>query len=191
MALVSVSRNANPEPPRHPYGRREDAGQRRFAAVAAGSGLVAAAIHAAVVPEHLAEAPPAGWFFITLAVVQTALAVALLRPLPVVVLLAAIVGHLGVVALYVASRTVDLPFLPTHGEEHLPVAGGVGDGIPVYPGAHLEPVGGLDAACLGVELVMLCMLTALLPERLRSRVTTAMTGLAVTGLLARLVGVGG
>ena len=70
----------------------------------------------------------------------------------------------AVVALYVASRTVDLWFLPPHGHgvEHLPVAGGVGNGIPVLPGDRIEPVGALDLACLGAELVVIAMLMSLL-----------------------------
>ncbi len=166
-----------------------DADQRLFAGVAAGSALVAALIHALVTPEHLTEAPAAGWFFLVVTALQAGLALALLRPLPVPVILTALVGQLGVVALYVASRTVDLAFLPTHGGDHLPVAGGIGNGSPVYPGAHMEPVGVLDVACLGAELVLLAMLAALLPDRVRGRVTTLMAVLAVSALVARGAGV--
>ncbi len=161
---------------------------QRLQAFAVGCALVAAGIHGAVTPGHLVEAPLAGWFFLVLTVLQTALAVALLRPVSVAVLLTAILGHVGVVMLYVASRTVDLAFLPTHGGDHLPVAGGVGNGNPVYPGAHMEPVGVLDLACLGAELALIALLAALLPHRLRARVTTAMAVLAAAGLVARGAG---
>lgn len=171
----------------HPATRPAPADQRRtlITRIAAVAAFEAAVIHAVVTPEHLEEAPAAGWFFLVVAVLQVGLAVAVLRPLPVPALVAALVANVGVVVLYVASRTFDLAFLPVHGGDHLPVAGGIGNGDPDIPGAHMEPVGALDLACLGAELVLLAMLTALLPPRLRGRATTAMAFLAIAGLVAR------
>ena len=53
------------------------------------------------------------------------------------------------------SRTAALPFLPAHDEghdEHLPVAGAAGNGVPIFPRSRIEPVGVLDMACLLAEL---------------------------------------
>jgi hypothetical protein len=152
--------------------------QEVYGAVAAGCAIVAGVIHAAVAPAHYAESWWAGSFFVVVAVAQVALALALRWTLPVVVLVGALVGHLGVVLLYVASRTVELPFVAPHDAghavPHLPVAGGVGNGIPIYPGTRVEPVGALDIACLVAELVLMLMLAGLLPHRARMVVTTVM-----------------
>jgi hypothetical protein len=57
----------------------------------------------------------------------------------------AIWAHVGLIALYVASRTVDLAFLPAHhgeaGSSTSRSPGGHGNGIPAYPGSRIEPVG--------------------------------------------------
>ena len=165
-----------------------DRDRRLFSLVAAPCALGAAAIHAVVVPEHLEEAPAAGVFFVVLALAQLALAVALLWPLRPWVLAAALVGHVGVVVLYVASRTMDLGFLPAHSVSHLPVVNGVGNGVPVLPGSHAEPVGVLDVACLALELVLITMLAALLPARTGRLVTNGLAVLAVSALVARGLG---
>jgi len=124
-------------------------------------------------------------FFIALGVAQLLLAAVLRWRLPDTVLVSAIAAHLGVIALYVASRTVDLPSVPPHDPahqvDHLPVAGGVGNGIPVYPGSRVEPVGALDLVCLGAELVLVVALAVLLPSHMRGRMTTVM---AAAGMLA-------
>lgn len=167
-----------------------DADLRLFSRVAAGAALVAAAVHALVTPEHLTEAPVAGWFFLAVTGLQVGLAFTLLRrPLGTRGLLAALTGQMVVVVLYVASRTADLAFLPAHGRDHLPVAGGIGEGSPEYPGAHMEQVAALDMVCLGAELVVVAMLVALLPPRWRSRSTTVLALLAAAALVARGAGV--
>ncbi len=154
--------------------------------------VLAGGIHAAVVPEHLREAPLIGGFFLVVALGQFGLAAALRRRPPVLVVLGAVWAHVALIALYVASRTVDLPFLPPHhggsSIEHLPVAGGVGNGIPAYPGSRIEPVGLLDVVCLGAEVVLLAALLGLLPTRLRSRTATALVVLGVGAVLARAGG---
>src|SRR3954447_7668305 len=101
-----------------------------YPALAGALALVAGCVHLAVVPEHLDEAPLLGGFFLVVGVGQLALAVTLqwtTRPWLVV---SAIVGHVGLLVLYVVSRTADLPFVPAHDightVEHLPIAGGVG-----------------------------------------------------------------
>ena len=154
--------------------------------------VLAAGIHAAVVPEHLQESLLIGGFFVAVALGQFGLAAALRRRPPVLLAVVAIWAHVGLIALYVASRTVDLAFLPAHHGasrvEHLPVAGGHGNGIPAYPGSRIEPVGALDLICLAAELVLVGALLGLLPARLRSRTTTVLMILGVLAVLARAFG---
>jgi hypothetical protein len=159
------------------------------------SAVLAAGIHAAVVPEHLQESLLIGGFFVVVALGQFALTAALRRRPPVLVVVGAIWAHVGLIALYVASRIVDLPFLPAHhgasSIEHLPVAGGHGNGVPAYPGSRIEPVGALDLICLGAELVLIGALLGLLPARLRGRTTSALMVLGVLAVLARAAGLTG
>src|SRR3954453_6583530 len=155
--------------------------------------VLAAGIHAAVVPEHLQESLLIGGFFVVVAIGQFGLAAVLRRRPPLLVVVGAIWANVGLIALYVASRTVDLPFLPAHPHgagsvQHLPVAGGHGNGIPIFPGSRIEPVGALDLICLGAELVLIGALLGLVPARLGSRTTTALMALGVVAVLARAVG---
>ena len=114
---------------------------------------MAGVIHLVVVPSHWAVSAPMSAFFLGVGVAQLVLAAALGRGLPDAVLVGVISAHLAIMGLYVASRTVDLPFVPPHDAahemEHLPVPGAVGNGIPIYPGSRVEPVGVLDAAVPG------------------------------------------
>ena len=160
---------------------------------AAGCALVAGGIHLAVIPEHLAESWPMSVFFLVVGLAQLGLAAALRWQLPAFLVAAVIAAHLGVIALYVASRTVDLPFVPPHGSghniDHLPVAGGVGNGIPVYPGSRIEPVGVLDVTCLIAELVLVAILAGMLPPRWRALMTSVMLALGVLAIVWRGTGV--
>jgi hypothetical protein len=156
------------------------------------SAVLAAGIHAAVVPEHLGESLLIGGFFVAVAVGQFGLAALLRWRLPVWLLVSAIAAHVALIALYVASRTMDLPFLPAHhgGDviKHLPVAGGIGNGLPSYPGARIEPVGVLDLICLFAELLLVSALAGLLPPRTRVRVTSAMVSLGILAVTGRAIG---
>ena len=80
------------------------------------AGLVgSAAIHTAVVPQHLTEWAAAGAFFIVLVAAELAVAALLLaRPQPRVLLAAAAVS-IGPLALWLYSRTVGMPFGPGPG----------------------------------------------------------------------------
>lgn len=162
-----------------------------YAPVASVSALVAGLIHLGVAPSHFAVAWYVGTFFVVVAAVQLGLAVMLLRPLGVRPLVAAIIANVAIVSLYVASRTVGLAFLPARGHgapDHLPVAGGIGNGDPIFPGEHVEPVGVPDLVCLFAELLLIVMLAGLLPRRTRAVVANAMLALAVLALGARLGG---
>ena len=157
--------------------------------VAVCAAALAGGIHLAVAYPHFREHWTLGTFFLVLGLAQLALVPLLRRPCPAHVLLGVVVAHVGVLVLYVASRTVDLPFVPPHDVghefEHLPVAGGVGNGIPVYPGSRIEEVGLLDLVCLAAELALVAAVVSLLPARLRAPVTTVCAGLAVLGVLLR------
>src|SRR3954453_1850846 len=167
--------------------------ERACASVAGVCALLAGAIHAMVAPSHFAEAWQAGTFFVVLAVGQLVLAMALRWAPPPVVIVGTVCVHVSVIALYVASRTVDLPFVPAHDAghhiSHLPVAGGIGNGIPIYPGSRTEPVGVLDLVCLVAELVLVGLLTAMAPPRARRGLTNLMLLVGATGLLLRVLGV--
>ena len=159
--------------------------------LAAGLGAaMAGVIHLSVAPEHWTVSAPMSAFFLGVGVAQLVLAAGLGRGLPDAVLVGVIAAHLAIMGLYVASRTVDLPFVPPHDAahqmEHLPVPGAVGNGIPLYPGSRVEPVGVLDLLCLVAELVLVVALAALLPPRLRGTVTSVMAGAAVLAVLWRV-----
>ena len=81
------------------------------------AGLVgSAAIHGAVVPQHLVEWGAAGVFFIALAAAEIVLAAALLlNRLQPTLLLAAVVVSAGPLALWLYSRTIGIPFGPGAG----------------------------------------------------------------------------
>jgi hypothetical protein len=152
------------------------------------SSVVAALIHIWVVPEHWAEWPPAAIFFIVVAGLQLALARRThTTPGPLVVTLG-LIGTVALVMFYVATRTVDLPFLPVHGSDHLPVAWGIGNGVPVFPGDRIEDVGLPDLVCLAAELVTVAALCALGTPVLRRLATSGLLVLGVVMITMRLVG---
>ena len=176
----------------------DDAGvshEEVYVVVAAVCAMLAGAIHLAVVPQHWGASWQISAFFIVLGMGQLGLGAALRWRLPPAVLAGVVFGHLAVMGLYVASRTVDLPFVPAHGPAqaagHLPVPGGIGSGVPVYPGSRIEPVGVLDLMALVAELVLVAMIVGLLPSRWRNAVTSAMVGLGVLAVVARGIGVAG
>ena len=167
--------------------------ERIYRVVAAACAIIAGTVHALVAPQHLAESWSVGAFFVGACVVQLGLALTLRRPPGPSLLLGAIGFNLGVVALYVASRTVELPFLhghehPAHEAEHLPVVGGIGDGTPVYPATNIEPVGVLDLVCLGAELCLVAMLVGMLNGPDRRVVVNVMLGMGLLALGARAAG---
>jgi hypothetical protein len=103
---------------------------RRLAAF----GLVGAAlIHAAVAPEHFAEATSFGLFFSISAIAQLAFAALIVAAPSRPLLQAAVVGSLAIVALWAMTRTVGLPVGPEPGEA--------------------ESVGSLDLAAGACELL--------------------------------------
>jgi hypothetical protein len=130
------------------------------------AGLIgSAAIHAAVIPEHLREWGAAGLFFIALTGAELAVAAVLLlaRPDPRV-LLAAAVASIGPLALWLYSRTLGLPFGPEAG-------------VP-------EQVGLTDLAACALEILTLLLAVVLLRGRTWLRRPPASAHLSALSLLA-------
>lgn len=113
--------------------------------------LGTAAIHAAVIPEHLTEWAAAGVFFVVLVAAELGVVALLLaRPQPRV-LLTAVAVSIGPLAVWLYSRTVGIPF-------------GLGAGVP-------EPVGLSDITASVLEISTLLVAVVLLrrSEGLRRR----------------------
>jgi hypothetical protein len=87
--------------------------------------LGSAAIHLAVVPEHLREYVPFGLFFVTAGLAQLALAAAILVAPRREVLLAGAAGTVAIIALWAVSRTAGVPVGPTPWEPEVPAAADV------------------------------------------------------------------
>ncbi len=84
---------------------------------AAAFSLLAALIHLLLTPEYFEEWWAYGAFFLTAAVVQGAYGVALTRRPGQPLLLAGVGGNLALVAVYLVTRTVGIPFIgPRAGE---------------------------------------------------------------------------
>jgi len=155
---------------------------------AAGFALGAAAIHVYVAPEHLNEWWVYGGFFIAVAAAQLALAALMLLSPRIEVVLVGIWGTVGLIGIYVISRTVGLPVTPpgghhhaAHALSHLPPLHAIGSGVPELPAASgaIEPVGPTDLLALALELLLVVVLVSRLPPGMRRLTTTAMLGLGV------------
>jgi hypothetical protein len=110
--------------------------------------LTAAAIHFAVVPEHLDEYVPFGLFFVAAGLAQLVLAAAILTTPLRGLMLAGAAGTVAIIALWIVSRTVGVPIGPEPWE-------------PEAPGA-------IDVACTAMEAVSAILLVGLAARR-RSR----------------------
>ena len=137
--------------------------------------MVAGAIHAVVAAPHLAEFWLFGSLFVALAVFQLGWGALLYRrPSPELLRIGAWVSA-GVIAVWLASRTV---------------------GLPVGPGAgRAEAVGAVDAIATAIEaaIVGLCVVLLNPARRLPAPIAvvrTAAIGLMMAGLLALLLGGG-
>lgn len=164
------------------------------AAIAA---AVAGLLHLAVVPGHMAGSLLAGGFFLVVGCSQILLGAVLVVQSPGTRALAAVaVAHVLLVALYVATRTADLPFVPVHTPGgHLDATdvaaaapGGLGNGVPVYPGSRTEPVGALDLACVLAEVVLVALLVGRLGQRSRTLVLDAALIAGAVVVLLRVTG---
>ena len=154
--------------------------------VGAGAAMVAAAVHLYITPEHLREWWLYGGFFLAVTVAQALLAVLLLRGAGVGVVLLGIWGTVGLIAIYVISRTAGLPITPPGGGHgiHSHAPGALGSGVPILPGSlppGVEPVAALDLVALGAELLLLGVLVGMLPSALRRLTINLMLVAGVVG----------
>ena len=149
------------------------------------SGLVgSAAIHAAVVPAHLAEWTAAGIFFVLLTAGELGLAAAVLVRRDRWLAMACVAVSVGPLLVWSVSRTVGLPFGPERG-------------VP-------EPVGLADVVACALEILTVAAAVALLRARTRSGapragihqlrlalvLVVAVTALGLGGTTLRWVGMG-
>ncbi len=126
--------------------------------------LLAAGVHLWAMPEHFEEWWGYGAFFLVSAVVQGAYGAALLRRPGRPLLLLGIGGNLSIVALYLATRTVGIPFFGPHAGE-------------------VEGVGVADLSATAAELALVAALGAVLLRGLpRERVVVLLFVLALVGL---------
>jgi hypothetical protein len=139
--------------------------------------LFAGGIHLAVAQEHFEEWWVYGTFFVVTGVFQLGFAAVVLRRTTWPVALSGIGVNLGIVLVWVVSRTSGLPIHPP-------------EDITSHEGTHqVEGVGVADLAATGAELIVVCLLVTFLPARMR-RVTVNLllaTGVALWAL--RLSGV--
>jgi hypothetical protein len=105
--------------------------------------LIAAVIHVWVMPEHFEEWWGYGVFFLVAAVAQALYAVVVLRTPTPTVLRVGIIGNLLIVALWVITRTVGIPFFGPHAGE-------------------VEEVGTIDVVSKLVEVLLVVLLGVLL-----------------------------
>jgi hypothetical protein len=142
----------------------------------------AALAHLVAAPSHYTWWPVAGVFFVALGLAQLACAAVLLRGghAPRFVL-AGIWGTVGVILIYVASRTVGLPMsppVPFHGGRWVPGRSMVPNGA--------KYVGPLDVFTLVAELVLVVILVGMLSSRSKARTLNRLMwiGLALWGAAA-------
>jgi hypothetical protein len=115
--------------------------------VAALASVAAAAIHGAVGPEHFREDLRLGLFFVALCAVQLLLAGRLVRRPSQPVVLIALLVNAGTVVLWIATRTVGLPFKL----------------------AAVESVGTLDTVASAAELTIVACCLAWLQRHVQRR----------------------
>ena len=126
--------------------------------------LLAALMHLWAMPGHFEEWWGYGTFFLVSAVAQGAYGAALLRLPSRPLLVLGIGGNLSIVALYLLTRTVGIPFFGPHAGE-------------------VEGVGVSDLLATGAELALVVALGAVLLRGLpRERVVVLLFVLALIGL---------
>ena len=138
--------------------------------------LGAAAIHLAVAPGHFNEYVPYGLFFISLGIIQVALAIAIVVAPRRRLFIAAAAGTSAVIGLWLMSRTVGVPIAPA----------------PWHP----EPVGSLDLIATFMEAtsILLFLLLIRSPRRpkVRGRVRVGLATMpaALLAIFATWLGAG-
>ena len=117
--------------------------------------------HLVAAPEHFASWWPAGAFFVAVGLVQLAYVLTAVRRPSALAVAATLFLNLGVVLVYVASRTV-----------------GVGIGPSAHDEQGLEPVGPFDLSVAAAEVALIALVTVGLGPKARTR---ALDGLLVVG----------
>ncbi len=126
--------------------------------------LLAALIHLWVMPEHFEEWWGYGAFFLVSAVAQGLYCAVLLRWPRRALLLLGVGGNLSIIALYLLTRTVGIPFFGPHAGE-------------------VEGIGMLDLSATAAELALVAALGAVLLRGLpRERVVVLLFVLALVDL---------
>ena len=126
--------------------------------------LLAALVHLWAMPEHFEEWWGYGTFFLVSAVVQGAYAAVLLRWPSRSLLLLGVGGNLSIIALYLVTRTVGIPFFGPHAGE-------------------VEGIGAADLSATAAEFALIAVLGAVLLRGLpRERVVVLLFVLALVGL---------
>ena len=151
--MTTAARTATPTRTEQPAVRRQDLTATQLSIALAS--LFAGVIHLAVTPEHLEQWWAFGAFFIVTGLFQLAFALVVVRRPTWPVAVTGIAVNLGIVLVWVVSRTTGLPVTP-------PVD------ITSHEGTHvIEGVGPADLAATGAELLVVCLLVTLLPPRMR------------------------
>lgn len=143
----------------------------------------AAFAHLVAAPGHFVWWPASGLFFVVLGVVQLLDAVLLVHGVANHrFVLVTIWGTIGVIVLYIASRTVGLPTppVPFHGGHWVP-------GRSIVPGGA-KYVGPFDLLTLVAEIGIVVTMVTMLPGRSKARTTNQLmwigVGLAMAGFVA-------
>ena len=151
--------------------------QRRPVAVdlAIVASSAAALAHVVAAPGHYIWWPIAGVFFAVLGAAQLSFAVLLVRGFDHrSLLMAGIWGTVGVILLYLASRTVGIPMsppVPFHGGRWVVGRSAIPNGA--------KHVGPLDVFTLVAELVLVVALVSTLPNRSRTRTVNQLLWIGV------------
>ena len=141
---------------------------RATVAIAAALSLGAAWVHLAYVAPHLRQWWAYGAFFLATGIGQALFAPLVLRwPRPWLAIVG-IAGNIAIVAMYVLSRT---------------------NGAPLGPHANVpEPVGAVDLATAGAEVVLIGLLVTILGPRARRTVANLLTAAGAIIWALRLTG---
>jgi hypothetical protein len=165
---------------------RTPTSQRRTAVVDSAIVLsaTAALAHLVAAPSHYTWWPAAGLFFVALGVAQLGCAVMLLRGVRSNgFVLAGIWGTVGVILLYVASRTIGLPWtppVPSHGGRWVVGRSVVPDGA--------KHVGPLDVFTLVAEVLLVVTLLGMLPGGSKARTVNRLMWIGIVLWGAGVVG---
>jgi hypothetical protein len=127
--------------------------------------VAAAFAHLVAAPGHYVWWPASGVFFVALGIAQLVVAVALVYSVDNRwFVLATIWGTVGVIGVYVASRTVGFPMtppVPFHGEHWIAGQAMVPNGA--------KYVGPLDVLTLASEILVVATMLTMLPSRSKGR----------------------